>query len=111
MASSSKLGRSHGIEGLKRDNMPDWYLYFIRCRDGSLYTGVSTDVARRFIEHQGHGRLGSKYLKGRLPLELVFQARIGNRGLALKVEHRVKKLSKAGKEELINDPGALEGLL
>jgi putative endonuclease len=87
--------------------MPDCYLYIIRCRDGTFYTGITTDVNRRFAQHQGEKDAGSKYLKGRGPLTLVFQERIGERGLALKVEHRVKKLSKARKERLIKTPGQL----
>ncbi len=81
--------------------MSDWYLYLIRCFDGSLYTGISTDVARRFAQHQGKDSAGSKYLKGRGPLMLVFQKKLGNRSLALGVESKVKKLSKVRKEELI----------
>jgi len=81
--------------------MSDWYLYLVRCHDGSLYTGISTDVARRFAQHRGEGGAGSKYLKGRTPLALVFQKNLGSKSLALKVERKVKKLSKARKEELI----------
>jgi len=79
--------------------MSDWYLYMVRCRDGSLYTGITTDVDRRFAEHQGN--TGAKYLRGRGPLELVFQKKLGSRSLALGVESRVKKLTKARKEELV----------
>jgi putative endonuclease len=81
--------------------MSDWYLYLVRCQNGSLYTGISTDVARRFAQHQGEGGAGSKYLKSREPLVLVFQKKLGSRSLALGVESKVKKLSKARKEELI----------
>lgn len=81
--------------------MQDWYLYLVRCRDGSLYTGITTDVARRFVEHQGNGNTGAKYLRGRRPLVLVFQKKVGSRSLALAVENKVKKLSKARKEKLI----------
>jgi len=83
--------------------MLDWHLYLVRCRDGSLYTGITTDVARRFAEHQGNGDTGAKYLRGRGPLVLVFQKKLGSRSLALAVESKVKKLSKAKKEELIRD--------
>ncbi|MDA0988491.1 MAG: GIY-YIG nuclease family protein [Chloroflexi bacterium] len=85
--------------------MSDWYLYLIRCRDGTLYTGISTDVDRRFAQHQGTWNAGSKYLKGRGPLRLVFQEKLGSRSLALKVERRVKRMSKAGKEKLIEGSG------
>ncbi len=81
--------------------MLDWHLYLIRCHDGSLYTGITTDVARRFAEHQGNGDAGAKYLRGRGPLVLVFQKKLGSRSLALGVESKVKKLSKARKEDLI----------
>ncbi|MFC1955053.1 GIY-YIG nuclease family protein [Chloroflexota bacterium] len=83
--------------------MVDWHLYLVRCRDGSLYTGITTNIARRFAEHQGNGDTGAKYLRGRGPLTLVFQKKIGDRSLALSVESRVKKLPKARKEELIRD--------
>ncbi len=79
----------------------DWYLYLVRCHDGSLYTGITTNVARRFAEHQKNNYAGAKYLRGRGPLMLVFQKKLGSRSLALGVESKVKKLPKARKEELI----------
>ena len=85
--------------------MSDWYLYLIRCRDSTLYTGISTDVDRRFAQHQGSGNAGSKYLKGRGPLSLVFQEKLGARSLALKVERKVRRMSKARKEKLIRAGG------
>ena len=85
--------------------MADWYVYLIRCSDGTLYTGISTDVDRRFAQHQGSGNAGSKYLKGRGPLTLVFREKLGSRSLALKVERRVKRMSKARKEKLIKVSG------
>ena len=81
--------------------MADWYLYLVRCRDGSLYTGITTDVERRFAEHRENKGAGAKYLRGRGPLALVLHKKIGDRSLALTVESRVKKLSKARKEELV----------
>ncbi|MFC2066574.1 GIY-YIG nuclease family protein [Chloroflexota bacterium] len=83
--------------------MLDWHLYLVRCRDGSLYTGITTDVARRFAEHQENSGAGAKYLRGRGPLMLVFQRELGSKSLALGVESKVKKLSKARKEKLIRD--------
>ena len=68
---------------------------------GSVYTGISTDVNRRFAQHQKPGQVGSKYLKGRGPLVLVFQAKVGNYSLALKVERKVKKLPKDKKEKIL----------
>jgi putative endonuclease len=91
--------------------MSDWYLYLVRCRDGSLYTGISTDVYRRFAQHQREDDTGSKYLKGRGPLTLAFQKKLGTNSLALKVERKVKKLSKARKERLIGVPGYIEEIV
>jgi putative endonuclease len=91
--------------------MPEWYVYIIRCSDESLYTGITTDVARRFAEHQANGRGGSKYLRGRAPLNLVLQTRIGDKGLALKVENRIKKLLRREKEELIKSVSGVADLL
>ena len=91
--------------------MSDWHLYLVRCRDGSLYTGITTDVARRLAEHLGNGDTGAKYLRGRGPLMLVFQKKLGGRSLALKVESKVKKLSKAKKEELIRTRKHIEVII
>ena len=92
-------------------HMSNWYLYLIRCRDGSFYTGISTDVARRFAQHQEKGGAGSKYLKSRGPLTLVFKKKLGSNSLALKVERKVKKLSKARKEELIRDKTRIDKII
>jgi putative endonuclease len=73
----------------------------VRCRDGALYTGITTDVARRFAQHrQGAGR-GAKYLRGKGPLRLVFKKAIGRRSLALRVEYRIKRLPRRQKEDMI----------
>jgi len=89
--------------------MQKWYLYIVRCRKGSLYTGIATDVERRFAEHQADK--GSKYLRGRGPLQLVFKKQIGEKELALKIERLVKKLPKLKKEKLIKTDAGLEELL
>jgi putative endonuclease len=91
--------------------MHDWYLYLIRCRDGSLYTGITTDVARRFAEHQGKRVGGAKYLKGRGPLALVLRRKVGSRSVALRVEQKVKKMPKTKKEKLIKDRKHLQKII
>ncbi|PIP03342.1 MAG: hypothetical protein COX55_00975 [Zetaproteobacteria bacterium CG23_combo_of_CG06-09_8_20_14_all_54_7] len=78
----------------------EWFLYLIRCKGGQLYTGISTDVARRFAAHQ-LGK-GAKFLRGKAPLVLVFQQKIGSRSEALKTEAAVKKLARADKENIIS---------
>ncbi len=82
--------------------MSSWSLYIIRCKNSHLYTGISTDVERRFHEHQSNSPPGAKYLRGKGPLELVFQAEVGNRSQASIAEAEIKKLSKIEKEALIN---------
>ena len=91
--------------------MFDWYLYLVRCHNGNLYTGITTNVARRFAEHQENKGAGAKYLRGRGPLKLVFQKKLGSRSLALTVESKVKKLSKARKEELIRTKKYIEAII
>ena len=80
--------------------MAEWHLYMIRVKSGSLYTGITKDVDRRFAEHAEGGKKGSKYLRARRPLKLVFQQKIGTRSQALKAESAVKNLSKPAKEKL-----------
>ncbi|PHY61478.1 GIY-YIG nuclease family protein [Shewanella xiamenensis] len=78
-----------------------WYLYLIRCANGHLYTGITTDVARRFDEHQSSSPKAAKYLRGKGPLTLMYQEIVGTRSDALKREIAVKKLSRAKKLALI----------
>lgn len=78
-----------------------WYLYLIRCANGHLYTGITTDVARRFNEHQSGGAKAAKFLRGKGPLTLMYQETVGSRGDALRREIAVKKLSRAQKLALI----------
>ena len=84
-------------------------MYLVRAAGGVLYTGVATDVARRLAEHRS-GR-GAKYLRGRGPLELVLERSIGAREVALRVEARIKRLTKSGKEELLDSPPGLDAIV
>lgn len=76
-----------------------WYLYILRCGDGSLYTGITTDVPRRLEAHR-QGR-GAKYTRGRGPLILCYQEECGTHSEALKRELAVKALPREKKELLI----------
>lgn len=91
--------------------MQAWHIYFVRTRFGNLYTGIATDVGRRLIEHEQSNGRGAKYLRSKGPLQLAYQAEIGDRALALKVEHCVKKLSKDQKESIVTATPAAEELL
>ena len=87
--------------------MDKWSVYLVRCKDDSLYAGVALDVDRRLEEHR-EGKRGAKYLRGRAPLELVLRREIGDRSLALKVELRIKKLSRKAKENMIENPQVID---
>ena len=82
--------------------MKNWFLYLIRCKNGRLYTGITTDVERRFEEHNSGDKKGSKYLRGKTPLKLVMKKRVGDRSMALKIEAKVKRLPKIKKELLVD---------
>lgn len=88
-----------------------WSLYLIRCRDNSLYCGVTKDVGRRFAEHCAGGRRSARYVRGKAPLILVFQQVIGSHSQALKVEYRLKRQSKDNKERLVAGTVSLAKLL
>ena len=89
-----------------------WWVYMLRCDRQALYTGISTDVARRLQQHL-RGR-GARSLRRYSSLELVYNTAVGERGLALQVEYRIKQLNPAAKQKLVGaqpDRAALLSLL
>ena len=76
-----------------------WKLYILRCGDGSLYTGITTDVEKRLEAHRT-GK-GAKYTRGRGPLELVYREECGTHSDALKRELEVKALSREEKLKML----------
>lgn len=76
-----------------------WKLYILRCGDGSLYTGITTDVEKRLAAHRS-GK-GAKYIRGRGPLEVVYREACGDHSTALKRELEIKALTREQKEWLI----------
>lgn len=80
-----------------------WYLYILRCGDGTLYTGITTDVEKRLELHRS-GK-GAKYTRGRGPLELVYRECCGDHSDALKREIVIKKLSRSKKEQMLSENG------
>jgi putative endonuclease len=79
--------------------MSSWHVYILRCADGSLYTGISTDVFRRLAEHDAG--TGAKYTRGRGPVCLLWKKRCKTKGAALKLEARIKGLPRQDKLRLI----------
>ena len=76
-----------------------WYVYLLRCRDGSIYTGIARDVAKRMQAHEA-GR-GARYTKGRGPFELCAKRRCKTQGDALRLEYAIKQLSRQTKLGLV----------
>lgn len=76
-----------------------WYVYMLRCRDGSLYTGYTDDPVRRLAVHNS-GK-GAKYTRSRLPVALVYSEEYDDKSAALKREFAIKRLKKSQKETLI----------
>lgn len=84
--------------------MSDWVVYIIRCSDGSLYTGITTDLERRFEEHR-RGK-GAKYFRGREPVEIVYREGLSSRAEASRREARIKSLGREEKLLLIQSRGS-----
>lgn len=77
-----------------------WFVYMVRCVDGTLYTGITIDVDRRVEEHNA-SPLGAKYTRARRPVTLVYVAPYEDRSAATRAERDLKKKSREEKEQLI----------
>lgn len=78
-----------------------YFVYIVECADGTLYTGITTDLKRRIEEHNA-SPIGAKYTSARRPVVLVYSKKFKDRSASSKEEIRIKKLSKIKKIELIN---------
>ena len=79
------------------------FVYLLRCADGTLYCGWSTDPARRWRQHQAGS--ASRYTRSRRPVELVWTSECAGRSEAMRLEARIKRLPAAGKRALIEAAG------
>ena len=77
-----------------------WFVYMLRCGDGTLYTGITTDLDRRCRQHNA-GR-AARYTRARRPAQLVYREAVADRGAALRREAAIKALSRRQKELLIS---------
>ena len=80
-----------------------WHLYILRCKDGTLYTGITTDVEKRLEQHRS-GK-GAKYTRGRAPLTLVYREVCGTHSQALKRELEIKAMPRIQKQLLVDSWG------
>ena len=89
---------------MARPRAARWWVYVLRCADGTLYTGITTDVERRQREH--NAGTASKYTRSRRPVVVVYRERRRDRGAALRREAAIKALSRPAKEALIAKAGS-----
>ena len=87
-----------------------YYVYILKCKDKSLYTGITTDLKRRLAEHNS-SKLGSKYTRARRPVTLVFSKMFKDRSTASREEARIKKLKRSEKVEFISNTKIKKTLL
>ncbi len=92
---ASPLSRFLG--GFALSSESQWYVYILRCADGSLYTGITTDLQRRLLEHNSDDVRGARYTRARRPVSLVYSEDHSSRSAASKREAAIKKLSRAQK--------------
>ena len=88
-----------------------YYIYMLRCKDDSIYTGITTDLDRRMKEHFGAGEKSSKYTSSHVALKLEVAWQTENKALASKLEYWIKQLSKAQKEILIKDDTRMDSIM
>lgn len=79
-----------------------WFVYIVSCADNSLYTGITTDLARRLAEHNSIKK-GARYTRTRRPVQLVYSEMHENRSQASKREYAIKRLTLKQKQNLINE--------
>jgi predicted GIY-YIG superfamily endonuclease len=90
-----------GMGPMPKDS--SWFVYLLRCVDGSLYTGITNDLARRCSQHSRG--TASRYTRSRLPVALVYHEPQESRGLALRREVAIKRLTRTEKESLVRKAG------
>jgi putative endonuclease len=78
-----------------------YYLYILRCSDGTLYTGITADIKHRLKQHNGVVKGGAKYTTGRRPVQVVYSEQHTSHKEAAQREYQVKKLTREKKEKLI----------
>ena len=97
--SRTRLGRASPRPWRKFGSVPEAWVYLLRCRDGSLYTGWTVDLDRRLARH--HAGTASRYTASRLPIDLELAIPMDSRTAARREEARIKRLSRAGKLALL----------
>jgi len=81
-----------------------WYVYMVRCSDGTLYTGITNDLEKRIAAHNS-GRDGARYTRSRRPVKLVYSEQAESKSSAASLEYRIKRLPRRKKETLARNKG------
>jgi putative endonuclease len=95
----------------RTDTHAIWHLYILRCERDTFYTGITTDVERRFKEHLAGEEKAAKYTRMAKPLEMAYSLPIGSKDIAARIEYHIKRLSRKEKESLVADAPNLVELL
>ncbi len=74
-----------------------WFVYILRCADGTLYTGITTDIARRLAEHNGEVGGGARYTRSRRPVMLAHLEPAADRAVAARREAAIRRLGRTRK--------------
>lgn len=96
MCENEELAEAAGLADAPSE---PWSVYILRCADGSLYTGIAKDLDRRVAQH--NAGQGARYTRSRLPVAVVYRESSPSRAQALRREHAIKRLGRAGKEKLV----------
>ena len=83
-------------------NQNNWLIYILKCKDDSLYCGITNNLAKRLKQHKGETKGGAKYTRSHWPCKLVYKEKSVSRSKALQRESVIKKMSKNEKQALIN---------
>lgn len=106
------LGQTRDFSGFcRKKEKKMYYTYILRCKDNSLYTGITTDLERRLKEHKEKGEKTAKYTLRHEAVKMEIAWKSENRVLASRLEYYIKKLTKKQKEELIKSPTLLSEFL
>lgn len=90
----------------KEKPVASWWVYLLRCVDGSLYTGITTDPERRLAEHNS-GRAGARYTRSRQPVEMIYREPAADRASASRREYQIKQLPRDAKIQLVRIPAKM----
>ena len=83
-------------------NQKNWLIYILKCKDSSLYCGITNNLAKRLKQHKGEAKGGAKYTRSHWPCKLVYEEKSASRSDASQREAIIKKMSKIEKQTLIN---------